>query len=408
MSGLLAIDVPNPLGPIGDAVGGAVADGARRAGAGFLDTVGDFVVGSLARACEKVAAELVHFLSASSRVDLDAGWWASERGQHVVRAVGAMAAVLMVAFLLLALIQGLLAGDPGAMVRAALLEVPVSVAATVVLASVTQLLLGVTDAASAAVLDRAPEDLGRFLTFAGAASLSGVGLAGAVVLVLFLAGALAVWVELLVRASLIYWLVAAAPLLAAARVWPAARGAFRRLCEVGLALVLSKFAIALALGLGAAALSGGGPSGGDLGNQLGTDLGGLLTGAVLMLLAAFTPFVLLRVLPVLETAVVAQGISRSPLRAFQGTMQGAYYVQGLHRLAGNGGPAGPAGPAGPGGPGGPGGPAGGAAGAGAGAAAGGAGATVPVGAAAAMAAAGGAAARRAGQTAAASAGRSEP
>src|SRR5207249_4397922 len=66
----------------------------------------------------------------------------------------------------------------------------------------------------------------------------------------------------------------------------------------------------------------------------GTDLAGLLGGATLMLLAAFMPFVILRLLPILEAAVVAQGISRAPMRAGQGGLQAAYYTQGLTRLAG--------------------------------------------------------------------------
>lgn len=279
MSPVLAIDVPNPLGPIGDAVGGAVGAGARAAGAGFLDTVGQAILSALAKACAKVAEELMHFLSASAGVSFDSGWWASVRGQHLVATVAVLGAVLMVGFLLLAIVQGLLAGEPGAMLRSALVEVPLSVLGTVVLVSVTQLLLGVTDESSNLVLERVPEDLSRFFEgFANTASLATHGLAGVAILMLFLAGALLVWIELVVRSSLIYWLVAAAPLLAAARVWPAARGAFRKLCEIGLALILSKFAISLALGLGAAALAGGGPREGDLGTQVGTDLAGLLGG----------------------------------------------------------------------------------------------------------------------------------
>jgi len=163
----------------------------------------------------------------------------------------------------------------------------------------------------------------------------------------FLLGAILVWIELVVRSSLIYLLMAAAPLTLAARVWPAARGAWRRLAELGLALIVSKFAIALALGLGAAALAGGGPKSGDLGTQAGMDLAGMLTGASLMLLAAFTPFIVLRLLPIVEGAVIAQGISRSPARAAQGGMQAAYYAQGLKRMAGGGGnrSGGTAGPA---------------------------------------------------------------
>jgi len=378
MTAILAVDVPNPIEVVGDGIAKAAGWGAGKAAGAFLGPIGDAIVRALAEAAKKVAEELLHFLSASSSVHFDAGWWASDRGQAVVRTVGLLGTVFMVAFLLLALIQGLLAGDPGAMLRSALLEVPISVVATVVLVSVAQLLLGVTDEASNMVLSGAPSDLAHFFKgFGEASSIASNGLAGVVMLVLFLLGALLVWIELVVRSSLIYWLAATAPLVAAARVWPAARGAFRRLVEIGLALIFSKFAIALALGLGAAALAGGGPrpEGADVGTSVGLDLAGLLTGATLMLLAAFTPFVLLRLLPILEVAVVAQGISRLPVRAGQTGMQAAYYANGLQRMAGGGaggksaapggggggagsgggggGGPGPAGPSGPGGQAGP-------------------------------------------------------
>lgn len=343
MNALLAIELPNPLGPIANGVRDALGAGARQAGGVVLGPIGDGIVRGLAGACKKVAEELLHFLSASASVSFERGWWASPRGQAIVHTVGALAVAFMVGFLLLAIIQGLLVGEPGTMVRAALVEVPVSVIATVVLVAVAQLLLGVTDEASTMVLDRAPEDLARFLAgFGNVANVASSGFAGVIMLVLFLVGALLVWIELVVRSSLIYWLAAAAPLIAAARVWPAARGAFRKLCEIGLALILSKFAIALALGLGAAALAGGGPKSGDLGTRVGLDLAGLLGGAALMLLAAFTPFVLLRLLPILEVAVVAQGISHSPARAAQTGLQAGYYMQGLERMASAGHRQGPA------------------------------------------------------------------
>src|SRR5207249_2072490 len=162
------------------------------------------------------------------------------------------AGLLLVAFLLLALIQGLLVGEPTAMVRAALVELPLSVLGTVVLVAVTELLVGVTDAASSMVLAGAPGGLGHFLSGCGSAAT-------------------------------------------AASAGVASTGAAK---------------------------------------TAGTDLAGLLGGATLMLLAAFMPFVILRLLPILEAAVVAQGISRAPVRAGQGGLQAAYYTQGLSRLAG--------------------------------------------------------------------------
>lgn len=322
---------------------GAVGRGAGRFLTDPVGTVADSVVGALVRgiadACGRFGSGVLSAVTTSAGIDFRHGWWAGDRGQELVRTVGMLSASLMVCFLLLALIQGLYAGDPMIMMRAAALEVPASVFGMTAVVIGAELLIRLTDAASSAVLAGAGDGIGRFLGgFGAAASIATLGFAAVVMLLLFLVGALLVWVELVIRASLIYLLVAAAPLFLAARVWPAAKGAFRKLCELGVALIISKFFIALALALGAAALGGGGPKDGlSTGEQVGTDLAGLLMGATLMLLAAFAPFIVLKILPVLEAAVVAQGISRGPWRTAQTGMQTTYYAQGLGRLAGRGG-----------------------------------------------------------------------
>jgi hypothetical protein len=111
---------------------------------------------------------------------------------------------------------------------------------------------------------------------------------------------------------------------------------FRRLCELGLALIVSKLAIGLAFAVGAVALGAGdaADTGASAAGGAGMSLAGLLGGATLMGLAAFTPFVVLRLLPLLETAAVAQGISRSPARGAQTAMTAAAYPTRLARLAG--------------------------------------------------------------------------
>ncbi len=346
MSALVLAALPNPVevvtgpaGAVGNAVGGAVGGYvADKAADAFLEPIGKAIVRGLAGAAKKVSEEVMHFITNSAAVNFDEGWWANDRAQTLVRQIGTLALVLTLLFLLLALVQGLFAGDVGGMMRATMVEVPVTIAATVALVAVTQLLLGLVDGASAMVLSGVPEALGHFFAgFGDDATIATNGFAGILMVAVFLLGAILVWIELVVRSSLIYLLMAAAPLTLAARVWPAARGAWRRLAELGLALIVSKFAIALALGLGAAALAGGGPRSGDLGTQAGMDLAGMLTGASLMLLAAFSPFIVLRLLPIVEGAVIAQGISRSPVRAAQGGMQAAYYAQGLKRMAGGGG-----------------------------------------------------------------------
>lgn len=318
--------------PITDLVGG----GAKAVAGQILSMLGSAIISGLANACSQVAHGVLGFMDASSGIDLEAGWWAGERAQVVRSTILAVAVGLALVFVFLALLQGILAGDVGGMIRVVVREVPVAAVGTLLVGTVAILLLKLTDTASSSVLAGAPGDLEAFLrrlALPGAAV--GNGLLGGVVLAVFLLAGLFVWVELLVRSALLYLLIAVAPLVLAARVWPVTRGAFRRLCELGVALIVAKFAVAVALALGAAALAGGGPQLGSPGvaEAAGLSVGSLLAGASLMAMAAFTPFVVLRILPVLETAVIAQGVSRSPVRAAQTGAQGAYYVQGLQRMA---------------------------------------------------------------------------
>ena len=324
--------------PVTDLVGGGV----RSVAGEILSLLGNAVVSALADACGKVVHGVLGFMDASSGIDLEAGWWAGERARAVTGTVATLAVALALVFVFLALIQGVLAGDVAGMMRIVLREVPAAAIGTVLVGVVATLLLKITDAASAEVLRGAPADVGVFLRrLAAPSAIAGHGLLGGVVLVVFLLAGLFVWVELLVRSALLYLLIAFAPLALAARVWPVTRGAFRRLCELGVALIVAKFAVAVALALGAAALAGGGPRPEQAGvaEAAGLTLGSMLAGASLMALAAFTPFVVLRILPIMESAVVAQGVSRSPARAAQTGAQGAYYVQGLQRIAAGSRPA---------------------------------------------------------------------
>ncbi|HZQ78545.1 MAG TPA: hypothetical protein VFE55_14515 [Acidimicrobiia bacterium] len=331
--------IPNPLTVVTDVAG----DVAGRAAQPIVHGIATTVLGWLADACRTVGAELVAALSGPASPRFETGWWASPQARELMKTVGVLAATLAVGFLFLALLQGLLAGDPLGMLRSALGHVPLSALGMAVVVAVTDVLLRVTDEATALVLHGTPENLAHFVSgFGVQASLITGGLAAGVLMAVFLIGALLVWAELVVRSALVYLLVAFAPLVLAARIWPAARGMFRRLCELGLALIVSKLAIALALAVGAVALGaddGVGRPGGGL------SLAGLMGGATLMGLAAFTPFVVLRLLPLLETAVVAQGISRSPMRGAQTAMAASAYPVRLARLAV--GPTGSATPTGP-------------------------------------------------------------
>jgi hypothetical protein len=150
--------------------------------------------------------------------------------------------------------------------------------------------------------------------------------------------ALVLWVELIVRSSLVYLLIAISPLGFAATLWPAAKGMLRRTIELLVAVIVSKFFIAVALSIGVAALSGAGTAQPDasLGDQTASGLGTLLIGAVLLGLAAFAPFLVLRLIPLAEAAVVAHGISRGPMRAATSGAATMNTARHLTRISGDG------------------------------------------------------------------------
>ena len=121
--------------------------------------------------------------------------------------------------------------------------------------------------------------------------------------VVVLAGLL-LWVELVLRAAAIYVAVLFLPLALAAFIWPVTAHWSRRLAETLAALVLSKFVVVAVLALGFYAFQSG-----ALGQSVG---GGLVPGASLLLLAAFAPYVLLRLVPLAEAGALAhmEGVSR--------------------------------------------------------------------------------------------------
>lgn len=262
----------------------------------------------------------------ASRPDLAALWFSGPGSPFVV--VRQISAVLLVAFVLLGIVWGLLAGDVGGIMRRMAIGLPAAVAGMVVLVAVVDHLLALTDALSAAVLGPNSESA-RFLV--GIVSAGHVpGFPGAALGLAATLAALALWVELVVRSALIYLLVSLAPLAMAASVWPAAKGVARRLLELLVAVILSKLVIAVALAVGVAASSGTV----EPGQSPGEALGALLVGVAVLCLAAFGPFLVLRLIPVVESAVVAHGLSRAPLRTAQATAGTVLTVSSLSRLAG--------------------------------------------------------------------------
>jgi hypothetical protein len=132
-----------------------------------------------------------------------------------------------------------------------------------------------------------------------------------------IAAAFALWIELLMREAAVYVIVLLLPLAFAAMVWPARRIWAVRAVELLVGLILSKFVIVAVLSLGGAAISA---SAGQL------SIAGVMAGAVLVTLAAFAPWALMRLVPLAELATGAAGALRTELRPAGAALQTAGVV----------------------------------------------------------------------------------
>lgn len=322
---------PNPVGwvidKVSDFVGGVATAGFEVIIGGLTAWVIDAVVW--------VVGGVFNFFLDATDPNVQADWFITGDGPYAT--LVSIGAALLLVFVLAGIVQGTLSGDIGGMLRRIALELPISIIGMVGLVTITQVLIGLTDALSGQVLDNFADDISELgNVVASLTTLTGGTATAFVVFVLGLVTVLAGLVlvaELVVRAALIYIVVALAPLVFAARLWPATKGASRKLLDLLVALVVSKLVIAIALAVAAAAAVGAG-SGGEVtalpepeifaedpGGSVTQAVGILLTAAAAFGVSAFSPLLIARLLPITEAAVVAQGVKGGPLRAgHQGMM----------------------------------------------------------------------------------------
>jgi hypothetical protein len=245
------------------------------------------------------------------------------------RVMAELAALVMAPMLLLSVLHAVFTGSLGLLGRA-LANLPIAALGTVGALTVVELLLGITDWASLRVAATIPGDARELLAGIGrvlvtpAVTVPGGGIAvttfGVVLVAVFMAViSLVVWLELVVRQTAIYLTVLFLPLGFATHVWPALSPWLRRLIETIVALVLSKLVIVAALSLAAGAL--GAPAG----------FGTLVAGAGMLLLAAFAPFALFKLIPIATLAGISslEGLSRRAPRAAVPRLSTAYHVRYL-------------------------------------------------------------------------------
>jgi hypothetical protein len=240
-------------------------------------------------------------LSATTSPQLHTTWFSSTYWR-----MAAIAAVLTLPFLFAAAVQAVIRSDLALLARATFGYLPLATLAIAIAAPLTTLLLAATDQLCGFISSAAGDESAHFLDRAAAvigsltAATDSPFLAFLVGLFV-ISGVFALWIELLMREAAVYVIVLMLPLAFAAMVWPARRIWAVRAVELLAALILSKFAIVAVLSLGGAAISA---SAGD------QSVAGVMAGAVLILLAAFSPWAMLRLVPMAELATGAAGTLR--------------------------------------------------------------------------------------------------
>jgi hypothetical protein len=328
MTALLAVDIPNPVNVVTDFISTPVGWAWDKVAEG----IANWVLGAVAYFVEGV----VNFLLTSARPDVESAWFAGPDSPYAN--VRNIAGVLLLAFVLLGLIQGLLAGDIAGMIRRVAADLPMAVLGMIGTTVIVAKLLELTDALSAAVLSNSDGQAVDFLSGFGVTVTGATqGFAAVLLGLVAVIAGMFLWIELMVRSVLVYILVALSPLSFAAMIWPSARGVLRRTIELLLAVILSKLVVCIAISVGVAALAGAGSAGGPdagVGDQAATSLGTLFVGTAILAMAAFAPFLLLKLIPWAEAALVAQGVSRAPVHGARSTMGTVYAVNSVSRLAG--------------------------------------------------------------------------
>ena len=379
-----AIGGGNPVGDACNAVSGDAIGALTSPVTGALKGVGDDVLKQVATWVSEGAAWLMgrvaKAIDSSTTPHLGTRGFLAQYGK-----MAEIAAVMAAAMLLLAVLEGLAQSSLAALARTAFLDLPLALIGTSVAFVVVELLLGATDGLCEAVSGSASADGQRFfaeaihsLAVAGAAAGGALGgtagggpANGAVAVPLFVTFLVAViaafasffvWIELLMRDAAIYVVALFVPLSLAASIWPRWSGAMRRTAELLVVVIASKFVIVAILSLAASLLA----------HNAG-QVEQILSASALMLLACFSPIVLLRLVPFAEGAMAAAYARRSATGGALAGVHLATQVQMMRQMAhanwrgsgatttlsGSGGTGGSLGPKPGGGPRGAGGPPGG-------------------------------------------------
>lgn len=248
-----------------------------------------------------LVGHVIQLIQATTQVNLEKTWF-TQQAQTMVVILEAVVLPLLIA----ATIGPILRQDLRRLGRVWGVGLPLAVLGGLAGVKFVQIGLAVTDQLCQVIGASGGQIRTHFAGLMSATVLAGAPqLVQILVALLVIVGTVMVWLELLVRAAALYIAVFFMPLALAAYVWPATAAMTRRVVELLAALIFSKFVIVATLSLGAAALSQK-----DAPDQV-------VIAAAILLIAAFAPFCLLRLVPIVEVAAIAQleGLSHRPFRA---------------------------------------------------------------------------------------------
>ena len=216
----------------------------------------------------------------------------SKSGGHI----GAMdlAIWLAIPILLGAVVYHLLAGDVGGLLRTVFVRLPFAAVVSFAAIAWVTVLLSLADGLTQAIV--ANGGLQPFADWANGLTPDNLGqdfLIVVVCLVMIFATLLA-YIELVIRAGMIYIMVAFVPIVAIATLWPGARSALKRLAETTFVLIVSKLIIGFVLVLGATIMA----------DPNGPTFFRTIEGAIILLLAGAAPLTVFRLVPLLEGAAI--------------------------------------------------------------------------------------------------------
>ncbi len=290
------------FGFVGDAVGGVIG--------WAWDKVIQGIYTWLANGLALLVEWVWSVLDSSTTPRLTQDWFRNELSARV----GLIGLAVVVALMLASAIQAALAGRPE-QIGDAVKEGVRAIVASALTVTAIDVLIGVTDEASAAVWQVGRADLVAMIegmvVVATTTGPLGATFVGPLCLLFGFIGLIGLVVALMMRSALIYVAAALAPIVWSTNVLPMFRGSARKLVHLTVALVVSKLAIVVTLVVAVKLVANpsGDPANGSVINDGAAAVGTLMSGFVCFLIAAVTPLVLYKLMPTVEGAMVASGVA---------------------------------------------------------------------------------------------------